>query len=89
MPKKVRPPVEFDIKWTEDETNPGGKEPNKKLMLEQARYIDRTMARRDLAEGKTTMHDGEDFGRRYAAACDELLNSVIVKASNMPRSDKK
>ena len=89
MPKKVRPPVEFDIKWTEDETNPGGKEPSKKLMLELARYIGRKMARRDLAEGKTTLHDSEDFGRRHAAACDEVLNSVTVKAPKMPRSDKK
>ena len=51
MPKMVRPPVEFDITWTKDETNPGGKEPSKKLLLELAQELGRIVARRDMAQG--------------------------------------
>ena len=89
MPKKnERPPVALEIKWTEDETNPGALEPSKKIALELARALGRMAARKELKAWEDKQWDLEARCRALSDACDELLNSVIVKAPDMPRSDK-
>ena len=87
MPKKQRPPVEIDIQWTEDETNPGGREPSKKLALELAREVGRMLARRDQKVGK--QRDEEDLRRAVSSAFDELLASATVRSTDAPKSDTK
>ena len=89
MPKKnERPPVALEIKWTEDETNSGANEPSKKIALELARALGRMAARKELKASEDKQRDLEARCRALSDACDELLNSVIVKAPDMPRSDK-
>ncbi len=87
--KSRRPPVDIEIQWTEDETNPGGKEPSKKLMAELARELGRMMARQHLAELEAKRRESEAKWRELSDACDELINSAIVKQSNTSKSDDK
>lgn len=60
--KSRRPPVDIEIHWTEDETNPGGKEPSKKLLMELARRIGRKLARH-LVELEAQRLEREASGR--------------------------
>ncbi len=89
MTKKKRPPVDIDIQWTEDETNPGGNEPSKKLTMELARELGRIAARRQHAEWMAEQERLLAECRELSAACDELLGSAIVPASETPKPDTK
>jgi hypothetical protein len=88
MPKKERPPVEFDTQWTEDETNPGGKEPSQKLTAELAREIARIVARRDVTMGIKD-RDPASLRQAMASVLEEIFASARVPTPNAPRPEKK
>ena len=88
MPKKERPPVEFDIQWTEDETNPGGREPSQKLTSELAKEIARIVARRDVAMGIKD-RDPASLRQAMASVLEEIFASARVPSTNAPKPDKK
>ena len=85
--KSATPSVDTEIKWTEGETNPGGREPSKKLALELAREVGRILARRDQKVGK--QRDEEDLRQAVSSAFDELLAFATVRSTDAPKSDTK
>jgi hypothetical protein len=87
--KSGRPPVDIEIQLTEDETNSGGKEPSKKLLRELAQSLGRKLAKQQLAAEEARSRELSARCRELSDACDDLLNSVIVTNTDVPKSDEK
>lgn len=89
MSKKSRPPpVDIEIQWTEDETNPGGKEPSQKLVSELTQVLARIVARRDMAMG-IKERDAASLQQAMSSLLRELVASARVQPTKAPKPDKK